>query len=224
MNLPNLLTLLRIFFVPLVVSALLAEDMGIDWSSYIALPRELFALAVFLVAAVTDMLDGYLARRWGQITTVGTLLDPIADKLLVSAALVSLVKIDRISAWLVILIISREFAVSGLRQIAAASGYTIAASDLGKTKMTAQVIAIALVIGGIHWPVFAQVGSMAMWAVVAFTLISAADYFRKFWHTVDAQVKTRRRKELLQLDRQNKRAARADRRSARAAARAQTAR
>ncbi|MEO5923410.1 MAG: CDP-diacylglycerol--glycerol-3-phosphate 3-phosphatidyltransferase [Bryobacteraceae bacterium] len=224
MNLPNLLTLLRIFFVPLVVSALLAEDMGINWSAYIAVPRELFALAVFLVAAVTDMLDGYLARRWGQITTVGTLLDPIADKLLVSAALVSLVKIDRVSAWIVILIISREFAVSGLRQIAAASGYTIAASDLGKTKMTAQVVAIALVIGGIHWPVFAQIGSIAMWAVVAFTLISAADYFRNFWHTVDSEVKTRRRKELLQLDRQNKRAARADRRSARAAARAQTAR
>lgn len=216
MNLPNLLTLLRIFFVPLIVSALLAEDMGIDWA-FTAVPREVFALAVFLAAAVTDMLDGYLARRWSQITTVGTLLDPIADKLLVSAALVSLVKIDRISAWLVILIISREFAVSGLRQIAAASGHTIGASDLGKTKMTAQVVAIALVIGGIRWPALAQLGSLAMWAVVAFTLISAADYFRKFWHEVDAQVKTRRRKELLQLERQKKRAMRADARSARSA-------
>jgi CDP-diacylglycerol---glycerol-3-phosphate 3-phosphatidyltransferase len=165
-----------------------------------------------------------LARRWRQITTVGTLLDPIADKLLVSAALVSLVKIDRISAWIVILIISREFAVSGLRQIAAAEGYTIAASDLGKTKMTAQVIAIALVIGGIRWPGLATLGSIGMWAVVLFTLVSAVDYFWKFWHTVDEQVKLRRRKELLQLDRQNKRAARADRRNARAAARAQTAR
>ncbi len=229
MNLPNLLTLLRIFFVPLIVAALLAEDMGVDWAGIagatgLAVSPEVFALAVFLIAAVTDMLDGYLARRWSQITTVGTLLDPIADKLLVSAALVSLVKIDRISAWLVILIISREFAVSGLRQIAAASGYTIGASDLGKTKMTAQVIAIALVIGGIRWPLLATMGSLAMWAVVIFTLASAADYFRKFWHTVDEQVKLRRRKELLQLDRQNKRAARADRRSARAAARAQTAR
>lgn len=224
MNLPNLLTLLRIFFVPLVVSALLAEDMGIDWAGLVAftgvaIPRELFALAVFLAAAATDMLDGYLARRWSQITTVGTLLDPIADKLLVSAALVSLVKIDRISAWLVILIISREFAVSGLRQIAAASGRTIGASDLGKTKMTAQVVAIALVIGGIRWPAMAQLGSIGMWAVVAFTLISAADYFRKFWHEVDAEVKTRRRKELLQLGRQNRRAARALAKSARQAAR-----
>lgn len=224
MNLPNLLTLLRIFFVPLVVAALLAEDLGVDWAGWAAItgvtiPREIFALAVFLAAAATDMLDGYLARRWGQITTVGTLLDPIADKLLVSAALVSLVKIDRISAWLVILIISREFAVSGLRQIAAAAGYTIEASDLGKTKMTAQVVAIALVIAGIRWPVFAQLGSAAMWAVVAFTLVSAADYFRKFWRRVDAKVKARRRNELLRMESQNKRAARAIAKSARQAAR-----
>jgi CDP-diacylglycerol--glycerol-3-phosphate 3-phosphatidyltransferase len=222
MNLPNLLTLLRIFFVPLLVAALLAEDMGIDWAGWVALsgitiPREIFALAVFLAAAATDMLDGYLARRWGQITTVGTLLDPIADKLLISAALISLVKLGAVSTWLVILIISREFAVSGLRQIAAAAGYTIRASDLGKTKMTAQVAAIALVIAGIRWPYLAQFGAMAMWAVVAFTLISAADYFRKFWSTVDAQIKLRRRRELLLLERINKRAARAATRAARAA-------
>jgi len=224
MNLPNLLTLLRIFFVPLLVAALLAEDMGVDWAGWVAVtgitvPREVFALAVFLAAAATDMLDGYLARRWSQITTVGTLLDPIADKLLVSAALVSLVKIGSVSTWLVILIISREFAVSGLRQIAAASGYTIAASDLGKTKMTAQVVAIALVIGGIRWPFLAQLGSVAMWLVVGFALLSAADYFRKFWTTVDSQVKLRRRKELLHLERQNKRAARVVARSAKATTR-----
>jgi CDP-diacylglycerol--glycerol-3-phosphate 3-phosphatidyltransferase len=224
MNLPNLLTLLRIFFVPLLVAALLADDLGGSQVSVLFtslnVSREVFALGVFLAAAVTDMLDGYLARRWSQITTVGTLLDPIADKLLVSAALVSLVKMNRVSAWLVILIISREFAVSGLRQIAAASGYTIKASDLGKTKMTAQVLAITLVIAGIRWPELEQFGSAAMWLVVGFTLLSAADYFRKFWHTVDAEVKLRRRKELIQLERQNKKAARADRRSARAAARA----
>jgi CDP-diacylglycerol--glycerol-3-phosphate 3-phosphatidyltransferase len=224
MNLPNLLTLLRIFFVPLLVSALLAEDMGVDWAGLVAVtgitvPREIFALAVFLAAAATDMLDGYLARRWSQITTVGTLLDPIADKLLVSAALVSLVKIGGVSTWLVILIISREFAVSGLRQIAAAAGYTIAASDLGKTKMTAQVVAIALIIGGIRWPMLGQFGSIAMWIVVGFSLLSAADYFRKFWTTVDSEVKLRRRKELLALERQNKRAARSVARSAKAAAR-----
>src|SRR5579883_3187935 len=134
MNLPNLLTLLRIFFVPLLVAALLADG---TW--FARLPelfsREMFALAVFLAAAATDLLDGWLARRWGQVTTVGTLLDPIADKLLISAALISLVDIHRVPAWIVILIIGREFAVSGLRSIAASSGYTIRASELGKTEM-----------------------------------------------------------------------------------------
>ena len=116
----------------------------------------MFALAIFLAAAATDLLDGYLARRWGQVTTVGTLLDPIADKLLISAALISLVDIHRVPAWMVIVIIGREFAVIGLRSIAAASGYTIAASDLGKTKMMAQVAAIALVIAGKRWPALDQ--------------------------------------------------------------------
>src|SRR5580700_8097279 len=152
MNLPNLLTLLRIFFVPLLVATLLAENLGARWQGMIPAARDLFALAIFLAAAITDLLDGFLARRWGQVTTVGTLLDPIADKLLVSAALVSLVDIHRIPAWMVILIIGREFAVSGLRSIAAAAGYTIEASELGKTKMVAQVVAIALVIAGIRWP------------------------------------------------------------------------
>src|SRR6266581_3043467 len=137
MNLPNLLTLLRIFFVPLLVAALLAEDSGAAWQRVIPVSREMFALAIFLAAAVTDLLDGYLARRWGQVTTVGTLLDPIADKLLVSAALISLVDIHRLPAWMVILVIGREFAVSGLRSIAAAAGSAIRASDLGKTKMGA---------------------------------------------------------------------------------------
>src|SRR5437868_3831684 len=140
MNLPNLLTLLRIFFVPLVVAGLLSEDL-VAWVNPLAIPQELFALAVFLVAAATDFIDGYLARRWGQITTVGTLLDPIADKLLVSAALISLVEIRLLPGWMAILIISREFAISGLRSIAAAEGYTIRASDLGKSKMVTQVTA-----------------------------------------------------------------------------------
>src|SRR5881394_2244332 len=168
MNLPNLLTLLRIFFVPLLVAALLADDSSGGWQRLFPISRELFALVIFLTAAATDLLDGYLARRWGQITTVGTLLDPIADKLLVSAALVSLVDIHRVSAWMVILIIGREFAVSGLRSIAAAGGYTIEASDLGKTKMVAQVVAIALVIAGIRWPQLDQVALFAMWSVVLF--------------------------------------------------------
>jgi len=209
MNLPNLITLLRIFFVPLVVAGLLSEDL-VAWVSPVSVPQDLFALAVFLAAAATDFVDGYLARRWGQITTVGTLLDPIADKLLVSAALVSLVQISRVSPWIVILIIGREFAVSGLRSIAAAGGYTIEASDLGKTKMVAQVVAIALVIAGIRWPQLDQFAFFAMWSVVLFALLSAADYFRKFWGTVDSQVKSRRRRELLAWQRQQRKLRRSE--------------
>src|SRR5271155_28464 len=208
MNLPNLITLLRIFFVPLLVAALLADGTFIArWHDVVPVSREIFALAVFLAAAATDFLDGFLARRWGQVTTVGTLLDPIADKLLISAALVSLVDIHRVPAWIVILIIGREFAVSGLRSIAAASGYTIRASELGKTKMAAQVAAISLVIAGIRWPELNQLASLAMWAVMLFGIVSAADYFRKVWRKGDDGGKLRRRRELLRLERQKQRAA-----------------
>src|SRR5580693_2190856 len=209
MNLPNLLTLLRIFFVPLLVAALLADGTFIErWQSVVPISREIFALAVFLIAAATDFIDGFLARRLGQVTTVGTLLDPIADKLLVSAALVSLVDIHRVAAWIVIVIIGREFAVSGLRSIAASSGYTIRASDLGKTKMSAQVAAIALVIGGGRWPALDQFALPAMWVVMLFAVVSAADYFRKFWRRVDDVIKLRRRRELLELERAEQKLAR----------------
>src|SRR5271166_2186433 len=127
MNLPNTLTLARIFLVPLLVAALVQQNFSVGWSDQ-PIANEFVALIIFLVAAGTDLLDGYLARRWGQITTVGTLLDPIADKLLISAALISLVQIKLVPAWMVVLIIGREFAVSGLRSIAAAEGYTIRAS------------------------------------------------------------------------------------------------
>ena len=208
MNGPNLLTLLRIFFVPLLVAALLGEDFSAPWMGQFRFSRHTFALLIFLAAAATDLLDGYLARRWGQITTVGTLLDPIADKLLISAALISLVDIHRVPAWMVILIIGREFAVSGLRSIAAAGGYMMEASELGKSKMVAQVAAIALVIAGIRWPALSEISMLAMWTVVLFALVSAADYFRKFWRKVDTHVKLRRRRELLALQRQQRRAMR----------------
>src|SRR6201996_3114903 len=118
MNLPNTLTIARIFFVPLLVAALVQERDGLTLGG-VHVTNDWLALAIFLVAAATDLLDGYLARRWRQITTIGTLLDPIADKLLISAALVSLVQIHKVPAWMVVLIIGREFAVSGLRSIAA---------------------------------------------------------------------------------------------------------
>src|SRR3979409_511779 len=146
MNGPNLLTLLRIFFVPLLVAALLGggfvEPYLAALTGPLAITRETFALLIFLTAAATDLLDGYLARRWGQVTTIGTLLDPIADKLLVSAALISLVQVRGVPGWLVVLLVGRECAVAGLRSIAAVEGYIIKANELGKTKTFWQVLAI----------------------------------------------------------------------------------
>jgi CDP-diacylglycerol---glycerol-3-phosphate 3-phosphatidyltransferase len=205
MNLPNSLTLLRIFFVPLLVAALVQENVSIQVDG-ILVTNEWLALGIFLVAAATDLLDGYLARRWKQVTTIGTLLDPIADKLLVSAALISLVQIRVLPAWMAILIIGREFAVSGLRAIAASEGYTIRASDLGKTKMFSQVVAISCMLVSVRHRQLAGVSLLLMWAVVFFAILSAVSYFRKFWHKVDVRVKTRRRRELLALERKRQRA------------------
>jgi len=210
MNLPNTLTILRIFFVPFLVAVLVEQDLRIEWHGAVLVANEFLALAIFWCAAATDLLDGYLARRWSQITTVGTLLDPIADKLLISAALVSLVQIHRVPAWMVVLIIGREFAVSGLRSIAAAEGYTIKASDLGKTKMITQVVAISMVVISLRWPALTDFAMLWMWGVVIFGLASAVQYFRKFWRKVDYSIKHSRRKELLQIERQRRRMARAE--------------
>jgi CDP-diacylglycerol---glycerol-3-phosphate 3-phosphatidyltransferase len=204
MNVPNILTLLRIFFVPLLVAALVQEGV---WLPSPYQDRNLLALTIFLFAAFTDILDGYLARRWKQVTTVGTLLDPIADKLLISAALISLVQVRRIPAWMAILIIGREFAVSGLRSIAAAEGYTIKASELGKTKTFMQVVAITLVMLNNKFPELIDASYWAMWVVVLFSSVSAVDYFNKFWGKLDTGIKMRRRQELIALERQKRRAA-----------------
>ena len=167
--------------------------------------NEWLALGIFLVAAATDLLDGYLARRWRQVTTIGTLLDPIADKLLISAALISLVQVRAMPAWMAILIVGREFAVSGLRSIAAAEGYTIKANDLGKTKMLSQVVAISFMLLSVRHAELHQIGMGLMWAVVFFALVSAMTYFHKFWRKIDAHIKLRRRRELLQLERKRAR-------------------
>src|ERR1700761_149651 len=151
MNLPNTLTIARIFFVPLLVAVLVQQRIILHWNGTV-ISNDLVALLIFWVAAATDLLDGYLARRWKQVTTIGTLLDPIADKLLVSAALISLVQERVIAAWLVILLVGREFAVSGLRSIAASEGFTISASELGKTKTVSQVVSISLLMISIHHP------------------------------------------------------------------------
>lgn len=204
MNLPNALTLLRIFFVPLLVAALVQRKVEWDLVGF-RLSSEIFALWIFLAAALTDLLDGYLARRWGQITTVGTLLDPIADKMLISAALISLVQTGDVPAGITILIIGREFAISGLRTIAASAGYTIKANDLGKTKMVFQVLAISLVILSMRYPALVDVARWSMWVVVFFSVASALSYFAKFWGKVDAHVKENRRRQFLQLGRRRKR-------------------
>lgn len=201
MNFPNALTLLRIFFVPLLVAALVQETRTIHLGGY-EFSTELFALTIFLCAAATDLLDGYLARRWKQITTVGTLLDPIADKLLVSSALIALVQVRIVPAWITILIVGREFAISGLRSIAAAEGYVIKASDFGKAKLIMQVIAISLLLLSMRWPEIRGFALLWLWGVVVVAMWSAVLYFRKFWRTVDVQVKRRRRRELLRLQRQ----------------------
>jgi CDP-diacylglycerol--glycerol-3-phosphate 3-phosphatidyltransferase len=204
-NLPNLLTLFRIFLVPLLVAALVQQNFSVRWNGTLLVANDFFALLVFLAAAATDLLDGYLARRWKQVTTVGTLLDPVADKLLISAALISLVQIRLLPGWMVILIISREFAVSGLRSIAAAEGYTIKAGELGKSKMMLQVLGVALILLSIRWPGLYRVAIVTMWGVVVFGLVSAVDYFRQFWRKVDLSIKLRRRNELLALERQKRR-------------------
>ena len=143
MNLPNALTLLRIFIVPLLVVVLLTPFS----ESWFGVPRHILGVLMFLAAALTDYLDGQIARRRGQVTRLGQLLDPIADKLLISAALISLVENQLAPAWAVVIIIGREFAVTGLRSIAAVDGVVIAASRLGKFKMLTQVITITLLIG-----------------------------------------------------------------------------
>jgi len=142
MNLPNLLTLLRIFIVPLLVVVLLTR-FSEDW---VGMPQHIAGVVLFLTAAMTDVLDGWLARKRKQVSRLGILLDPIADKLLISAAFISLVENRLAPAWAVVIIIGREFAVSGLRAVAATEGWAIPASRAGKFKMFSQVVTIAFLI------------------------------------------------------------------------------
>jgi len=192
MNLPNTLTILRIFFVPFLVAVLVEQDLRIDWHG-VFVANEFLALAIFLAAAATDLLDGYLARRWGQITTVGTLLDPIADKLLISAAFISLVQMGLAPAWMVVLIIGREFIVTGLREIASVEGLVIPASALGKTKMVLQVLAGCAVILTAKYSALKPLGTTLLWLVVLSAVASAVHYFQMFWSQINFRVQQRRR-------------------------------
>lgn len=187
MNLPNALTLSRIFLVPLLVALLLTEKAG--WENW--------AVACILGGAITDLLDGFLARRRNQVTSLGILLDPIADKLLTSAAFISLVELRLVPAWMTVVIIGREFAVNGLRSVALSEGFAIDASNLGKFKMVSQVIAIVLLILGKKMRgVVYTLGQVALWVVVLSAIVSMAEYFRNFWGMLDERIKYRKRRKL----------------------------
>jgi CDP-diacylglycerol--glycerol-3-phosphate 3-phosphatidyltransferase len=202
MNLPNSLTLSRIFAVPLLVVLLLTrvnnpDPAIVQFSIYLA-------AIVFLGASITDYFDGYLARKRQQVTTLGMLLDPVADKLLTSAAFISLVGLKWVPAWMVVIIIGRDIAVSGLRNIASSEGFTIDASELGKIKMAMQVVAIAMIILRNEFLWLAPLSVAALWLVVIFALVSAIDYFQKFWKKVDDRVKARQRRRLIILKRKRR--------------------
>ena len=176
MNLPNALTVLRIFLVPVLVVVLLTRTR---WYGGLFLGVGIFGLAV-----LTDYLDGYFARRRNQVTRLGTLLDPLADKLLTASAFLSLVEMDAVPAWMVMIILGREFAITGLRNVAAGRGYLIPASGLGKGKMVAQVVAIVLLLLGRRFDILRLPGLAALWIVVILALVSGIDYFRTFWREV----------------------------------------
>ena len=180
MNLPNAITLARIFLVPLLVVVLLTKFEG---KQIFGIRHELVGAAIFGIASLTDWLDGYLARRRKQITTFGQLMDPLADKLLITAAFISIVQMDLAPAWMVAVILGRELLVTVLRSVAHARGVVIAASPLGKVKMVAEVTAIlALILGREHLQQFFVLGIIALWLALITAIVSGVDYYRKFNH------------------------------------------
>ncbi len=201
MNLPNSITLSRIASVPLLIWALspvfpLRNGHG---------EQEIFASAIFIAASITDGVDGYLARRRGQITTLGMLLDPLADKLMVATAFILLVAYNPqvMKPWIAVLVIGREFLVSGLRSIASAEGFTIEASDLGKLKTVTQIVAVVAAILNHRWAMWELgwfpvgvhlIAVTAVYWMTVVSIISAADYFVGFWNKVDQSSGKRRRR------------------------------
>jgi CDP-diacylglycerol--glycerol-3-phosphate 3-phosphatidyltransferase len=177
MNLPNALTLVRIFLVPLLVVVLLTK---VEWP-VMGVSSQVLGAAIFGLAAFTDWLDGYIARRRKQVTTLGQLMDPIADKLLTAAAFISLVQLDAAPAWIVAVVIGREFAVTALRSLAYSRGVVIPSSSLGKAKMGSQVAAILLLILGHNgYRPFFVLGQIALWIVLIASVASGIDYYLKY--------------------------------------------
>ena len=177
MNLPIGLTLSRIVLVPLLIVFLISSSRV----------NALIAVAIFLLATVTDWLDGLIARRLNQVTTLGTLLDPVADKLLVAAALVSLLQIEKVAAWMVVVIIGRELAVTGLRTVAATVGVIVPASRLAKSKTVSQYVAITLLIleKGLESEPFHALATGVLWVALVLTVVSGVDYFYRFFRKAD---------------------------------------
>jgi CDP-diacylglycerol---glycerol-3-phosphate 3-phosphatidyltransferase len=170
-NLPNALTGLRILLVPVLVVVLLTR-----------LPHGLFLGAgIFGLAVLTDYLDGYFARRRNQVTRLGILLDPLADKLLTASAFISLIELGAVPAWMVMIILGREFVITGLRNVAAARGLLMPASVLGKGKMVSQVVAIFLLLFSLRYPLLRLPALAALWVVVVLAVVSALDYFRLYF-------------------------------------------
>ncbi len=171
---PNTLTFLRILLVPILVVVLLTKFEG----------KEFVGLGLFLLAALTDFLDGFIARRWGLVTRLGKLLDPAADKILTSAAFISLVELGRAPAWIVVTIVAREFAISTLRSVAASQGVVISASWSGKLKTVSQVLAIALLIFYEQLGSWQELGHFALLAALALSIYSGVEYGVKYAKTV----------------------------------------
>lgn len=172
MNLANKLTISRVLLIPIFIVVLL--------SGWIAAPMNRFiGITIFVIASLTDMLDGKIARKYNMVTNFGKFMDPLADKLLVSAALISMVELGDLSAWVVIIIISREFIITGFRLIAVEANVVIAASWWGKIKTTTQMIMIVYVLIGLKGPVAEAIGGMLVVLATVFTIISGVDYIVK---------------------------------------------
>ena len=211
MNLPTYITLTRIFSIPVLIWILSSNRFNSANGD-----RELLASFVFIAASLTDALDGYLARKRAQVTTMGMLLDPVADKLLIAAAFITLVQFNprTVPAWMAVIIVGREFLVSGLRSVAASEGFTIEASELGKSKMLVQIVSVVAAIIDHHWthlpwyllnlPVH-PIALASIWVMVGLSLLSAIDYFVAFWKKIDRHAVKRRRRRSFVLSRRRKR-------------------
>jgi len=203
-NLPNSITLSRIVMIPLLLWIL---SPRFPWQGSSGV-QELIASILFILASITDGVDGYLARKRGQITTMGILLDPLADKIMVTAAFIALVAYNPsvVKVWIAVVIIGREFLISGLRSIAASEGFTIQASDLGKLKTVIQIVAVVSAILAHQWYEWNFWGFLvpvkwtavtAIYFAAAVSIISAVDYFIGFWKRVDHAAADRRKSFIL---------------------------